>query len=79
MTPGLQPSVHPMPNSYGVAIGWDGAGPLALKRNVSSDLSFPSSNGAHNPRLGYSPRNWDIETVRGLKARSIRSGQEAQT
>ncbi len=33
MTPGLQPSVHPVPNSYGVAIGWDGAGPLALKRN----------------------------------------------
>ena len=41
--------------------------------------TLPSTKGANHPSLGYSPRNWDIETVQGLKARSIRSGQEAQT
>ncbi len=29
----------------------------------------PSTNGADNPSLGYSPRKWRIETIQGLKAR----------
>ena len=32
-------------------------------------IPLPSTNGAHNPSLGYSPRKRDIETIQGLKAR----------
>ena len=32
---------------------------------------LPSTKGAHNTSLGYSPRKRDIETIQGLKARSI--------
>ena len=34
----FSPPSIPVPNSYGDAIGWDGAGPLALKQDRSLDL-----------------------------------------
>jgi phage terminase large subunit-like protein len=37
--------------------------------------TLPSTYGAHNPSLGYSPRKRDIETIQALKARSIGPGQ----
>ncbi|MCX6886850.1 MAG: hypothetical protein NTX27_17630, partial [Verrucomicrobia bacterium] len=60
--------------SYGDAIGWYGAGPLALEQTGWLALSDPSTKGAIHTSLGYSPRNCDIGTVQGLKARSIGSG-----
>ena len=43
--------------------------PIRVHRRPFAVLPLPSTNGAHNPSLGYSPRNWDIETIQGLKAR----------
>ena len=74
-----------MPNSYGDAIGWYEAGPLALEQTGpvaleqtgpvaleqtrSLALSDPSTKGANHTSLGYSPRKWGIETIQGLQAR----------
>jgi hypothetical protein len=42
-------------------------------------LHPPSTNGAIHPSLGYRPRKRGIETIQGLKARSIGSGHVSQT
>ena len=41
-----------MPNSYGDAIGWDGAGPLALKQDRSLDLERTGPLAVPKPGLG---------------------------
>ena len=58
--PGLTPFPARPPSEWGQARE-SGQRPCAIP--------LPSTNGAHNPSLGYSPRKRDIETIQGLKAR----------
>ena len=45
-----------MPNSYGDAIGWDGAGPLALKQDRSLALARTGPLAVPKPGLGAPAR-----------------------
>ena len=50
--------------------------PIRVHRRPLAVLPLTSTNGAHNPSLGYSPRNWHIKTIQGLKARNDRADPE---